>query len=199
MGEQPNFNSIPENVRTAVYIAMAVALLIATVVYALYLRNLNDLMKEVKPENQKMNPNAVWLFLLFLALNVGASLPQFFITNPTLNTVMTIAQYAVSLASLVLMLFVVNKIADSLVAEYHDRGWDAAAKPTYAVGMFLVISNTASLLNGISVAFIPTIGKIAAFASVVAWIMYWVVTAEQKKRLRSMPQSNHDDSIFGNI
>ncbi len=71
---------------------------------------------------------------------------------------------------------VVQKIADSLKAEFDMRQIPLTEqRPAYSVGLAMCICACCGI--------IPFLGAIAGIASLVLWIIYWVKTAEYKRKL----------------
>jgi hypothetical protein len=189
--ESNPFKDLPQG--TLPYVLMVVGIIIAAflVIYILYLKNLQDLLKNVRPANRKMAPGMVWLVLInFLTLFLvipeltGSVLPQW------AATALTVGEYAFSVFSLVFNFYMVNKIAESLVAELASRNEATAGKPTYAIGMFMCACNTLSLVPS---SYLSGLSMIAGTAGFVAWIMYWVKTNEYKIKLRSLSANDQFD------
>lgn len=71
---------------------------------------------------------------------------------------------------------VVQRIADSLKAEFDMRQIPLTEqRPAYSVGLAMCICACCGI--------IPFLGAIASIAALVLWIIYWVKTAEYKRRL----------------
>ena len=164
-------------------LVLGIMVLIFFIVYILYLKNLQDLLKSVRTPNRKIAPGMVWLVLLnFLAFIfiipglTGNVFPQW------LNTAI---QYACSMFGLVFTFYMVNKITESIVAELSSRNIPMEGRPTYALGMFMCGCNTLSLVS--SLPYLQSIGLMASGAGFVAWIMYWYKTSAYKNILRSLP------------
>ncbi len=110
-----------------------------------YLITLQNTLKEVSPENQKMPPSNVWLILI----------PLF---------------------GLVWGFIVVNRIADSLKAEFLKRNIQLEEdRPGYSIGLTYCILLCCSI--------IPILGGLAAIGGLVCWIIYWVKIAGYKTKL----------------
>ncbi|MBC2607157.1 hypothetical protein [Pelagicoccus albus] len=72
-------------------------------------------------------------------------------------------------------IWTVIKIKESLANEYRSRGWESNEDFGFTVGMIWAISGIVSI--------IPLIGILAALAGIVCFILYWIKTAEYKKKL----------------
>ena len=123
-----------------------VAILIGLIPQILYMLTLQNTLKEVSPENQKMPPANVWLLLIPLFGTVWAFI-------------------------------VVNKMADSLKAEFAKRNVPIDEdRPGYSVGLTYCILICCSI--------IPFLGFLAAIGGLVCWIIYWVKIAGYKTKLQ---------------
>lgn len=71
---------------------------------------------------------------------------------------------------------VVMKIRDSLTKEYQARSLDLAeVNESYNIGLWYAIVSCISI--------VPILGWIASIAGIVLFIMYWIKTAEIRKKL----------------
>lgn len=129
----------------AFVIIILIALAIGLIPLIFYLITLQNTLKEVSPENQKMPPSNVWLILI----------PLF---------------------GLVWAFIVVNRIADSLKAEFAKRNVQVDEdRPGYAIGLTYCILACCSI--------IPVLGGLAAIGALVCFIIYWVKIANYKTKL----------------
>jgi hypothetical protein len=189
--ESSPFKDLPQGTLPYVLAVAGIMVAIFLVIYMLYLKNLQDLLKSVRKPNRKMPPSLVWLVLVnFLALFLvipeltGNVLPQW------AGNAVKISEYVISVFSLVFNFYMVNKIAESLTAELVSRNVAIQGKPTYAIGMFMCACNTLGLVPP---AYLPGLSMAAAGAGFVAWILYWVKTNEYKIKLRSLSQNDQFD------
>lgn len=183
MNRDSPFKDIPRELMP-VLIGMFVVIFIGVlIVYILYLKNLQDLLKKVSEPNRRLAPGKVWLVLISF-IGVGAMIPSFSDTPVSDSTlrIITLSQYALSLFSLVWNFYMVNKIAESVTAELVSRNRKEEQRPTYAIGMFMCACNTLALVTGLP--YLAIIGLMASGAGFVAWIMYWVKTYEYKNKLQ---------------
>lgn len=82
----------------------------------------------------------------------------------------------IPLFGLVWHFFVVGRIADSLAAEFRQRGiLIDEERPGYKAGLWMLILPL--------IGFIPFIGFLASLAGLVFWIIYWVQIAGYKRKL----------------
>lgn len=190
--ESNPFKDLPQGTLPYVLIVAGIMVAIFLVVFMLYLKNLQDLLKSVREPNRKMAPGMVWLLLVNL-LSLFLVIPE--LTGTTLpawgTTIVTVAKYAITVFALVFTFYMVNKIAESLAAELASRNMKEATKPTYNIGMFMCACNTLALVAGLP--YLTGIGAVASIAGFVAWIMYWVKTNEYKAKLRSLSEKDPFD------
>ncbi len=199
-------NNLPEGMLGAIFIMVGVLVLIGIVIYCLYVKNLQDTLKAIRPENRQMEPAQVWL-LLASFLNLFILVPVLYgatrnITDisSSLYSGMDYASSAVSLFCLIWQFRVVQKLSDSIAKEYASRNIRVEAKPTYQVGLVYCILMLASLLTGFLPRTISGLNFAIGVATLVYWIMYWVKTAGYKKELRAMPEYNDNESeLFRNL
>ncbi|MGZ4056226.1 MAG: DUF4328 domain-containing protein [Bacteroidia bacterium] len=134
----------------AFLIVFVIAAIIGIVVMVLYLLTLQNALKAISPENQKMPPGQVWLALI----------PLF---------------------GLVWQFIIVNRMADSLKAEFAKRNISSQEdRPGYSIGLTYCILYCCSV--------IPVLGGLAALGGIVCWIIYWVKIAGYKTKLE---MNNH--------
>ena len=132
-----------------IVIAVIIGVAIGLGIMIMYLLTLQNTLKEVSVENQKMPPGQVWLTLI----------PLF---------------------GIVWIFIVVNRIADSLAAEFTKRNiTDQDARPGYSIGITYCILNCCGI--------IPFVGALASLGGLVCWIIYWVKMSGYKKLLQSRP------------
>ncbi|MFA6059567.1 MAG: hypothetical protein WC756_15275 [Taibaiella sp.] len=190
--ESSPFKDLPQGTLFYVLIVAGIIGAIFLFVFILYLKNLQDLLKNVREPNRKMAPAMVWLLLVNL-LSLFLAIPE--LTGNTLpawgTTAITIAEYAVMVFALVFTFYMVNKISESVAAELASRNMSAEGKPTYGIGMFMCACNTLALVAGLP--YLSGIGTVASIAGFVAWIMYWVKTNEYKIKLQSLPANDQFD------
>ncbi|MBL0329741.1 MAG: hypothetical protein IPP64_10070 [Bacteroidetes bacterium] len=83
----------------------------------------------------------------------------------------------IPLFGLVWSFIVVNRIADSLKAEFISRGIQQTEdRPGYSIGLTYCILYCCSI--------IPFLGGLAALGGLVCWIIYWVKIAGYKTQLQ---------------
>src|ERR1700754_2570903 len=95
--------------------------IVGIVIYILFLKNLSDLLLAVQPGNRKIQPTHVWLLLLWLLKAVFLLVFSFGIVQYTFYDVVQIIGYIFTALFIVLQLYIVVKIADSISAEYDSR------------------------------------------------------------------------------
>lgn len=129
-----------------IVLAVLIGICIGLTVLILYLLTLNNTLKEISPENQKMPPGQVWLILI----------PLF---------------------GIVWQFIVVNRMADSLKAEFAKRGIPSHEdRPGFGIGLAYCILNCCGI--------VPFLGALAAIAGLVCWIIYWVKISGYKTMLQ---------------
>ena len=116
-----------------------------------YLLNLQNTLKAVRSQNQKMPPGQVWLLLI-----------PFF--------------------GIVWNFITVQRIAESIKAEYDSRQMPCEDKPAYSIGLAMCICTCCT--------WIPILGFLASLGGIVLWIIYWVKTAEYKRNMQAMQASS---------
>jgi|GEM_PF-1807577 len=192
------FEQLPQGFVPVVMGILCVIMIVAIVVYIIYLKNLQDLLKAVREPNRRMAPGKVWLILINF-LGVFTAIPALFPDSfPGVPLIMlTVLNYAITLFVLFWNFYMVNKIAESIEAEYASRSLTPEERrPTWQLGMIMCGCNAAALLN--NVPYVRILGTIAAFAGFICWIMYWVKTHSYKQKLRMLPDNDQDSMIFGN-
>lgn len=187
------FENFPKQYLPLILTMFAILMALAIMVFCFYLSNLQRLLKAIRPVNRKMQPGQVWLMVISF-LSSFIVIPQLVYGNWEGNTLLLsmLAGYAIRVFVLVFQFYMVNKIADSIEAEYRSRNLQVEPRPTYQLGLFYCICSAAGL-----VADVPYIGFIAGLAGVagfVAWIMYWVKTAEWKRNIEALPLHDDPDS-----
>lgn len=189
--ESSPFKDLPQGTLPYILTVAGIMVAIFLIIYMLYLKNLQDLLKSVRKPNRKMPPSLVWFVLvnflgLFLVIPelTGNVLPQW------AGNAVKIGEYAISIFSLVFNFYMVNKIAESVTAELVSRNVAIQGKPTYAIGIFMCACNTLGLVPP---TYLPGLSMAAAGAGFVAWILYWVKTNEYKVKLRSLSQNDQFD------
>jgi len=195
---QDAFKDIPAEMVPVMKSAMIIGLIVFDVIYFFYLRNLVGLMKLVSPANRRIEPNRIWWLLLtfissiaIIPLFLNRDLPKIY------DTAFDVLEYTTTLFSLVFTFYMVNKIAESLDIEFKSRRAELDEKPTLNLGLFMCISQAATLLSDVQ--YISFIGEMASIAGLIAWIMYWVKTHEYRKKLEAMPPASttlNDLGIF---
>ena len=129
----------------AIFMIVIVAIAIALIPLIFYLLTLQNTLKAVSPENQKMPPGQVWMILI----------PLF---------------------GLGWQFVVVNRIADSLKAEFAKRNIPCEEdRPGYSIGLTYCILYCCGI--------IPFLGVLASIGGVVCWIIYWVKISGYKTKL----------------
>ncbi|MDQ3048182.1 MAG: hypothetical protein M3R27_11595 [Bacteroidota bacterium] len=130
-----------------IIIAVIIGIAVGLIPLIFYLLTLQNTLKEVSPENQKMPPGQVWLILI----------PLF---------------------GLIWQFIVVNRIADSLKAEFAKRAVQVEEdRPGYGIGIAYCILYCCSV--------VPLLGIFASLGGLVCWIIYWVKIAGYKKTLEN--------------
>lgn len=139
-----------------VFLIVILALAVALIPKIFYLLTLQNTMKAVSVQNQKMPPGQVWLELI-----------------PVFN--------------LVWQFFNVINVSDSIRNECLARGISMDEdRPAYSIGMAHCILACCSV--------VPFLGSLAAIASLICWIVFWVKIANYKTKLLSQP-TNFDNKI----
>jgi hypothetical protein len=132
----------------AILLMVLIGVCIGLTILILYLLTLQNTLKEVSIENQKMPPGQVWLMLI----------PLF---------------------GIVWHFIVVNRIADSLKAEFAKRGITGEEdRPGFGIGITHCILNCCSI--------IPFLGVLAGLGHLVCWIIYWVKIHGYKTKLQQI-------------
>ena len=83
-----------------------------------------------------------------------------------------------------------SKITESIKNEYEARGYDDGGNYLKGLGMAIPILAIVGI--------IPTFGSVASLAGLVVWIIYWVKSAEIKKRLMSSPNEGGNGGMSSN-
>jgi hypothetical protein len=87
----------------------------------------------------------------------------------------------IPLFGLVWSFIVVNRIADSLKAEFAERGVEVAeVRPGYNIGLAYCILYCCSI--------VPLLGVFAGLGGLICWIIYWVKIAGYKTQLQQAKQ-----------
>ena len=76
-------------------------------------------------------------------------------------------------------IYTVAKVRDSVKAEYQSRNWMPEGDYGYNVGLAAGILGICSVVFG----WIPLLGWGVSVAALVAWVIYWLKTADLKSRL----------------
>ena len=188
----------PEYMPIAIAIlAIFVALFIS--LYFFYTLSLFNLLKAIKPENRRMKAGIVWLTMvsileLFFAFDelYGAELDQSLLLG--LNGLF----YLISIFNLVFQFYMVNKIADSIEAEFKSRSLSVEPRPTYQLGLMMCICALVSIVQ--KVPMLAFFAQIAGIAGFVIWIVYWIKITEWKNKIKFLPrQDNNDSSLFKDL
>lgn len=193
-------NNLPAGLLPVIMTVVVVGILIGVVIYCLYVKNLQDTLRAVRPQNRQMPPGQVWLLLVnFLILL--AFIPVYLSVDNNVSAVAGMSkgiEYLASLISLFVLIWqfrIVQKISDSIALEYASRNMQVEAKPAYQVGLIYCIILLASLI----IDFIPgltMLRSIIGIAGLIYWILYWVKTAAYKKELRHLPEHADNDSVL---
>lgn len=83
-----------------------------------------------------------------------------------------------------------SKITESIKNEYEARGYNDGGNYLKGLGMAIPILAIVGI--------IPTFGSVASLAGLVVWIIYWVKSAEIKKRLMSSPNEGGNGGMSSN-
>jgi len=98
----------------------------------------------------------------------------------------------IPLFSAIWMFFVADAVGTSFKKEFDKHGVFQHDKPTYNLGLTLAILQCCSI--------IPILGGIAALASLVIWIIYWVQVNQKTNELLSLARTHNlepgETSIF---
>jgi hypothetical protein len=180
-------------------VATIISIIGGIIIYAFFCSNLSGLINSIQPENRRLNPNVVWLLFLAVIRTVFA-LPLLLSHN--LNGGITIFievfDYVLLAFMTIFQFYLVIKIADSLMHEYHSRNIPFENKPTFSLGIAMCATGLAMQLARLP--YVKIIGGIAAIVYIVLFIMYWVKTHQIKQELRKFPdESLEQDSIFRDI
>ena len=94
--------------------------------------------------------------------------------------------------SIVWQFIMINRIADSLKAEFNERGITVKEdRPGAQLGVTYCILNLCAI--------VPVLGGLAALGGLVCWIIYWVKMAEYKNQLTVINESVLDDNVLDNF
>ena len=185
----------PQELMTIIIVMMAVVFITFAAVYFFYLLSVQNLLKAVRPVNRKMQPGQVWLLLISCVSFVFVFFKMFYVElMDKLGIVATILPLLISVFVLVWQFYMVNKVADSIEAEYLSRNLPVPARPTYQTGLFYCICNTVGLVG--NVPFLSFFALLAGIAGFVAWILYWVKIAEWKNHIKVLPPANDGESAL---
>lgn len=192
-------NNLPPGALSVIIAVSAVVVLIILIVYCLYVKNLQDTLLAVRPQNRQMPPAQVWLlllnFLILLALiPLFKGLREGLSADSAMFTGMDYFSSAVNLFVLIWQFRIVQKISASIALEYASRNRQVEARPTYQTGLVYCILLLASLLADF-LPHIPALKGAIGIGGLVYWIMYWSKTATYKKELRNMPEHTDEGSM----
>lgn len=136
---------------------------------------------------------------LLLIILVGGLVAQIFYLLTLQNTLKAISSenrkmdpsqvwlVFIPLFGLVWQFIMINRISDSLKAEFAERGIPSAEdRPGYSLGITYCIL----LVCGI----VPVLGGLASLGGLIVWIIYWVKMNEFKNLLGS-PNKNQDQIL----
>ena len=119
---------------------------------------MQNTLRAIDVENQRMRPGQVWLIMI-----------------PIFNFVWAF--------------ICVQKISESIEAQYRSRNMYVEPKPTYNVGLAWAILRCTTI--------IPVIGYLSAFAEIICFLVYWVKLAEFKKSILQLPPPDFsNNSVF---
>jgi hypothetical protein len=197
-------NNLPAGMLTAILVVIAVIVLAGIIIYCLYIKNLQDTLLAVRPQNRQMPAAQVWLLLISF-LNIFIAIPGVMLTmhnagfegvqNPGLAPIADGMARVISVFVLFWQFRIVQKISASIAAEYASRNLQIEAKPAYQIGLAYCICSAAGLVLG----FMPQLRMLIGLLGIVTlvlWIMYWVKTAEYKKAMKNMPVNADDESAL---
>lgn len=80
--------------------------------------------------------------------------------------------------NIIWMFFLVTNVSQSIHNEYRSRDLSIEPKPTYTIGIITAILMACSL--------IPLVQFLAGLPSFICFIIYWVKTADYKKKIKAM-------------
>lgn len=173
--------------------------IIAIIIFVLFIKNLTDLVRFIRPQNRRINPNIAWFLLLFFSKAVVFLPYTYGWISYDYYFVLIYTQYAVFVCMSFLQLYLVSKIADSIVAEYKSRDVYFKGKPTFIAGIcmsafYIMITLLAFVRN-------PYLSGVAACLYIISFIVYWVQTHRAKKTIFNLPIILEEDkaSIFHGI
>ena len=186
-------------------IVIASGTIVQYLIYCLYLRNLSGLLQAIQPANRYMQPGKVWLLLLWFVTLVCS-----FLDNPELKYLHPDAfRYAYTGINIVVYVFlqvwqyrVVSDVAASIEREYQSRGLQVDRRPTYNIGIAMVIFGIVYITDFFpDNSLVRIITQIGGLGNMVLWIIYWVQTYRYKKKIQAMPKypEQQDSPIFSNL
>lgn len=176
-------------------LGMSAGVIVFGVLFFLYLKNLNDLLKAVREENRTIKPSSVWLMFLNTA-NSLLFIPIYLFASdyPSLTIAVSVLYYTVAVFVIIWNFRIVKGVATSIEAEFDSRNIPIEYRPSYQTGMFMAVSFAITLIK--EVPYIGIIGGIASLAYVIGWIAYWVRTNKYKKELQALPLYEDEESLI---
>lgn len=185
---------VPPGQENMIIGVMVFLLLTFGFVYFLYVRNLFLLMKAVGREQRRVAPAKVWLLLVNFIPVLAALLPAFLDEKKVApyTVFFTAIQYIGMVFVFMWAFYLVNKISESLEAEFLKRNISESSKPTWNIGIIMCIANTITIVGGVE--YLATVAGLASLVSLVAWIVYWGKTREYRIKLNAVSYKRDPDS-----
>lgn len=170
------------------------------IIYALFIKNLMDLLLNVQTDNRQVQPGVVWILLMHflttlieLPFNLGWLSYEYF-------SMLGIVRNGVSAFMAIFQFYLFIKISNSLSLEYDSRGIYYEHKPTFLAGVWLAIAYASTfVLNLFGIFYLSIFAVIGYF---IAFIVYWVQCHQVKKKLSNTSiriETTDEDSIFKNL
>lgn len=179
-----------------VFFGTIIGMVIMIVLLSIYLKNLQDLLQYVREENRSMQPKAVWLLLAGCIFNILLKMVwSYIVPDISYYWLLNVLSFAIVGFIVVWHLVIVTKVSASIQNEFESRNIDIAYKPTYSIGITMCICQAvSSLLN--MVPYLRIFIILAALGGFIFWIIYWVKTSDYKKKLRTLPAIDEEDSLI---
>ncbi len=189
-------------------ILLVAGTLIQFLVYCIYVRNLNSLLKAIRPANRHIAPGQVWPLLVWivnLLLQVLSSEEfghVYLLNSDAEERAYSIANGIIYLYLVVWHFRIVSGVAISIEREYKSRNLPVGYRPTYYLGVLMIVLSLANFGNFFNLdPFVYNILQVGSLANMVVWIIYWVVTHRYKKKIQAMPEYPEQDEspVFSNL
>lgn len=176
-------------------LVFGLSFLLGLVLQYLYLKNLSDLLKAIRPVNRRLSPGMVWFLLLRNITPIVSALLLYTGTFSMSKYYIGVAiGYLIGIFVVVWQFFIVFKIADSIEAEYDSRNMPIEHRPSVQTGLFMAGGNAVGLLR--EVPGVGWLGSLGSLVAVIAWIAYWSRTYKFKKEIQHMPDHVDEDSLI---